>query len=261
MDTKDNFQALGHYSQAFKANGHIWVAGQIAADIKGKLIEGSVKEKAALICKNLKEILEEAGSGLDKVVKVTRVKVGSVDDNTNFVNPVIHERAFDRLHDAIKQAQHDPELTLIAGGQACKGEGYFVTPTVYQTTNPKHEYMQREFFGPLLTVYVYVDAEWESVPKLIDSTSTYALTGALFARDPTALRFATDALKHSAGMFYVNTKSTGSVVAQQPFGGSRESGSNDKSGTMALLQRWTSARTVKEEFNVLEDLAYPSNAG
>ena len=193
------------------------------------------------------------------VDELETVKVGDVEDHSNFVNPVIHERSFDKLNSAITKAKDDRELTLVAGGSASKERGYFVQPTVYQTTNPKHEYMQKEFFGPLVTIYVYPDEGWQQILELVDGTSTYALTGSLFARDPTTIRYGTDALKHSAGMFYVNTKCTGSVVAQQPFGGSRDSGTNDKSGTAALLQRWVSARTVKEEYNVLETLQYESN--
>ena len=119
--------------------------------------------------------------------------------------------------------------------------------------------MSRELFGPIMSINVYPDSDWLNIPKLVDSTSTYALTGSIFARDQYASRFAQDALKHSAGMLYLNTKCTGSVVAQQPFGGSRDSGTNDKTGTMAHLQRFVSTRTIKEEFGDIERVQYPSN--
>lgn len=193
------------------------------------------------------------------VQETAKLKVGNPEDYTNFVNPVIHERSFDKLNEVLNKAKTDPELELIIGGKASKDEGYYVHPTIYQTSNPRHEIMSRELFGPIMAVYVYPDSEWPSIPKLVDSTSSYALTGSIFARDQYASRFAQDALKHSAGMMYLNTKCTGSVVAQQPFGGSRDSGSNDKSGTAALLQRFTSVRTVKEEFGLLDEVTYPSN--
>ncbi|RDW67666.1 hypothetical protein BP6252_09062 [Coleophoma cylindrospora] len=188
-----------------------------------------------------------------------QVKVGNVEDFSNFVNPVIHERSFDKLADVIEKARTDSELELVAGGKASKEEGYFVHPTVYRTTNPKHELMSRELFGPVISIYVYPDSEWESIMKVVDSTSTYALTGSIFARNQKATRFAQEKLKHSAGMLYLNTKCTGSVVAQQPFGGSRDSGTNDKTGTMGHLMRFTSIRTIKEEFGTLDDVQYPSN--
>ncbi|KUI60983.1 Delta-1-pyrroline-5-carboxylate dehydrogenase, mitochondrial [Cytospora mali] len=193
------------------------------------------------------------------VEQTEALKVGNPEDYSNFINPVIHERSFDKLNSVIENAKSDPELELIVGGQASKAEGYYVHPTVYKTNNPRHELMSRELFGPIFAVYVYPDAEWDSVPKLVDSTSTYALTGSVFARDPMAARHAQNGLKHSAGMLYMNTKCTGSVVGQQPFGGSRDSGTNDKTGTMAHLSRFTSVRTIKEEFAPLTEVTYLSN--
>ncbi|CAK7207716.1 hypothetical protein SEUCBS139899_010527 [Sporothrix eucalyptigena] len=193
------------------------------------------------------------------VEETRKLRVGPPEDYANFVNAVIHERAFDKLAAVLEAAQTDPALTLLVGGRADKSEGYYVHPTVYQTTDPRHDIMVRELFGPVLGVYVYDDADWSDVLRLVDTTSDYALTGSIFARDQEASRQAQDALKHSSGMLYLNTKSTGSVVGQQPFGGSRASGTNDKSGTAALLQRWTSVRTVKEEFGVIDDVLYPSN--
>lgn len=191
--------------------------------------------------------------------RVAALKVGDPEDFGNFINPVIHERAFDRLREVIEQAKGDPELELIVGGKANKDIGYYVHPTVYRVHDPHHDLLSRELFGPILGVYVYPDASWDQTLSLIDTTSTYALTGAVFARDPHALRQAQTTLKHAAGMLYLNTKCTGSVVAQQPFGGSRDSGTNDKTGTMAHLQRFTSVRTVKEDFGTLGEVEYPSN--
>ncbi|KAE8380554.1 Aldehyde/histidinol dehydrogenase [Aspergillus bertholletiae] len=187
------------------------------------------------------------------------LKVGDVEDYGNFVNPVIHERSFDKLNKFINDAKSDSELELITGGKASKEEGYYVHPTIYRTSNPRHDIMSRELFGPILGVYVYPDAEWEETLKLINTTSRYGLTGSIYAKDPYASRQAQTALKHAAGMLYLNTKCTGSTVAQQPFGGSRDSGTNDKTGTMAHLQRFVSTRTIKEEFVPLEKVGYPSN--
>ncbi|OAL36475.1 1-pyrroline-5-carboxylate dehydrogenase [Fonsecaea nubica] len=187
------------------------------------------------------------------------LQVGDPENFENFINPVIHERSFDKLNEVIESAKSDPELELVAGGQASKEVGYYVHPTVYRTRNPKHDIMVRELFGPILAVYVYDDDKWQETLGLLDGTSTYALTGAIFARDPIASRQAQEVLKHAAGMLYLNTKCTGSVVAQQPFGGSRDSGTNDKTGTMAHLQRFTSVRTIKEEFGSLSQVLYPSN--
>ncbi|PLN83644.1 delta-1-pyrroline-5-carboxylate dehydrogenase mitochondrial precursor [Aspergillus taichungensis] len=193
--------------------------------------------------------------------QIAQLTVGPVEEYQHFVNPVIHERAFDRLQAVLSAAEHDAELELVAGGQACKEDGYYVHPTVYRTSNPQHAIMTQELFGPVLGVYVYPDAEWAQTLALVDGTSRYALTGSVFCRDPYASRQAQTALKHAAGMLYLNTKCTGSTVAQQPFGGSRDSGTNDKTGTMAHLQRFVSVRTVKEGFSdvVLDRVAYASN--
>ncbi|KAJ6133955.1 hypothetical protein N7523_000277 [Penicillium sp. IBT 18751x] len=193
------------------------------------------------------------------VEETAALKVGSVEDYRNFINPVIHERSFDKLNNFIEKAKNDSELELIVGGKATKQEGFYVHPTVYRTSNPRHEIMSEELFGPILGVYVFPDEKWEQTLKLIDSTSRYGLTGSIFAKDPYASRQAQTILKHAAGMLYLNTKCTGSTVAQQPFGGGRDSGTNDKTGTMAHLQRFVSTRTIKEEFVPLEKVEYPSN--
>lgn len=191
--------------------------------------------------------------------QLPKLKVGDVEEFDNFINPVIHEASFDKLNKVIEDAKNDPELELVAGGKASKENGYFIHPTVYKTSNPRHNIMSQELFGPILGIYVYPDTEWERTLELVDTTSRYGLTGSIFAMDPFASRQAQTKLKHAAGMLYINTKCTGSVVAQQPFGGSRDSGTNDKTGTLAHLQRFTSVRSIKEEYNPLEEILYPSN--
>ncbi|KAI7771824.1 hypothetical protein LZL87_006100 [Fusarium oxysporum] len=191
--------------------------------------------------------------------QVSALKVGDVENYENFINPVIHEASFDKLNKIIEDAKNDKDLELVVGGKASKDKGYYIYPTVYQTINPRHKIMTQELFGPILGIYVFPDNEWGETLKLLDTTSRYALTGSIFAKDPYVLRHAQNALKHAAGMLYLNTKCTGAVVAQQPFGGSRDSGTNDKTGTMAHLQRFVSTRTIKEEFLPLEKVLYPSN--
>ncbi|KAH8601576.1 delta-1-pyrroline-5-carboxylate dehydrogenase [Bisporella sp. PMI_857] len=193
------------------------------------------------------------------IAKFEKIKVGGVENYENLVNAVIHEEAFDRLADVIENARSDTSLTLLAGGKASKEDGFFVYPTIYETNNPNHELLKKELFGPIGIFYVFNDNEWNETLKLVDSTSAYGLTGSVFALDQKALHEAEIALRHSAGNFYINTKSTGSVVAQQPFGGSRGSGTNDKSGTTNLLIRFSSIRAIKEDFSRLSDIEYPSN--
>lgn len=191
--------------------------------------------------------------------ETAKMKVGAPDDYSNFVNAVIHETSFDKLNTIIESAKSDPELELVAGGKASKEDGFFVHPTIYKTTNPHHDIMERELFGPLFGVYVYKDSDFDQTLELINSTSRYALTGSIFAKDPYVSRRAQDVLRHAAGNLYLNTKCTGSIVGQQPFGGSRESGTNDKTGTVALIGRYASVRTIKEDFVPLEEVQYPSN--
>ncbi|AGO09920.1 AaceriAAL071Cp [[Ashbya] aceris (nom. inval.)] len=176
-----------------------------------------------------------------------------------FMGPVIHEQSFDKLAAAIERAQSDPELEILYGGDHSKSQGFFVGPTVVRTSNPRHDFMTSEFFGPILTVYEYPDAQFDQVCDLIDSTSAYGLTGAVFARDRDAIAAADRRLKYAAGNFYINDKSTGAVVAQQWFGGARMSGTNDKAGSPNVLSRFVSVRNVKENFYELTDFKYPSN--
>jgi len=185
------------------------------------------------------------------------MKMGPVEDFGNFINAVIDEKAFDKLAHAIDQAKLSADATIITGGKYDKTEGYFIEPTVIKTTNPAYKTMVEELFGPVLTVFVYKDEEFEQTLKLIDQTSIYALTGAILARDRYAIEQATYTLRNAAGNFYINDKCTGAVVGQQPFGGARGSGTNDKAGSLINLLRWVSPRAIKEAFNPPVDYRYP----
>lgn len=196
-------------------------------------------------------IKEEMGKEL------ATIKMGSPEDFSNFVTAVIHEGSFDKLAKYIDQAKQDDDAEVIFGGNYDKSKGYFIEPTVILTSNPKYTTMETELFGPVLTVYVYEDAQWSEVLKLVDETSEYALTGAIFSRDRYAIEEATLALQNSAGNFYINDKPTGAVVGMQPFGGARASGTNDKAGSMQNLLRWVSPRTIKETFVTPADYRYP----
>ncbi|MCH4830203.1 L-glutamate gamma-semialdehyde dehydrogenase [Flavobacterium columnare] len=184
-------------------------------------------------------------------------KQGSPEDFSNFVTAVIHEGSFDKLAKYIDQAKTDADAEVIFGGGYDKSKGYFVEPTVILTTNPKYATMETELFGPVLTIYVYEDAAWTDTLKLIDTTSEYALTGAVFSGCRYAIEEATIALQNCAGNFYINDKPTGAVVGMQPFGGARASGTNDKAGSAQNLLRWVSPRTIKETFVTPIDYRYP----
>lgn len=182
---------------------------------------------------------------------------GSPEDMSCFVTAVIHEGAFDKLAAVIDSAKNDPEIEIVAGGGYDKSKGYFIQPTVLVTKNPKHTHMESEYFGPIVTVYIYPDHLWEDTLNLVDQTSQYALTGAVLAEDRYALVQATKALENCAGNFYINDKPTGAVVGQQPFGGARGSGTNDKAGSAQNLLRWVSPRLIKETLIAPEDYRYP----
>jgi len=182
---------------------------------------------------------------------------GSPEDMGCFVTAVIHEGAFDKLAAVIDSAKNDPEIEVVAGGGYDKSKGYFIHPTVLVTKNPKHTHMESEYFGPIVTVYIYPDHQWEDTLTLVDQTSQYALTGAVLAEDRYALVQATKALENCAGNFYINDKPTGAVVGQQPFGGARGSGTNDKAGSAQNLLRWVSPRLIKETLIAPEDYRYP----
>lgn len=185
------------------------------------------------------------------------LKMGTVEDFTNFINAVIDEKSFDKIKSYIDKARKDKDATIIAGGACNKKEGYFIRPTVIETTNPQYVTMCEEIFGPVLTLYVYPAGQFEKTLELVNSTSPYALTGAVIATDRSAVELATRKLVNAAGNFYINDKPTGAVVGQQPFGGARASGTNDKAGSMLNLYRWLSARTIKETFNPPVDYRYP----
>ena len=185
------------------------------------------------------------------------IKMGSPEDFGNFMTALIHKGAFDRLTKAIKQVQKDDDAEIIAGGTFDDSVGYFVAPTVVRTTNPNYTTMTRELFGPLVTLYVYPDNKWSETLELVDQTSEYALTGAVYSQNRYALEEALKALEQSAGNFYINDKPTGAVVGQQPFGGARGSGTNDKAGSASNLLRWVSPRLIKETFVPAKDYRYP----
>ncbi len=184
-------------------------------------------------------------------------KPGSPEVMSNFITAVIHEGSFDKLAKYIDQAKADKDAEIFAGGGYDKSVGYFVEPTVIVTTDPKYTTMETELFGPVVTVYIYEDADWTETLKLIDTTSEYALTGAVLSTDRYAIDEATKALQNAAGNFYINDKPTGAVVGQQPFGGARASGTNDKAGSAQNLLRWVSPRLIKETFVSPEDYRYP----
>jgi len=190
------------------------------------------------------------------VKEVETMKLGPTEDFTNFVNAVIDEKAFDKIAAFIDQAKADGQ-EIIVGGNYDKSNGYFIEPTVIVANDPKYTTMCEEIFGPVLTIYVYDENKWEETLKMVDETSIYALTGAILSQDRYAIDTATRMLRNAAGNFYINDKPTGAVVGQQPFGGGRASGTNDKAGAKANLMRWTSMRTIKETFVPAEDYRYP----
>jgi 1-pyrroline-5-carboxylate dehydrogenase len=202
----------------------------------------------------------------ERLVEETKaLTLGSPWEHSNFMGPVIHAGSFKKLSGVIDAAKNDKDLELVVGGKHDDSKGYFVHPTVYQTTDPAHPLLSTELFGPILTVYVYddetkspVDA-FSEVCDLVDSTGEYGLTGSIFASDRAVVRFAEEKLRNSAGNFYINCKSTGAVVGQQPFGGGRASGTNDKAGSQHILGRFVNVRSIKEEFVPTTKVTYPSN--
>jgi 1-pyrroline-5-carboxylate dehydrogenase len=188
---------------------------------------------------------------------IRSLKMGDVTDFTNFMGAVIDEASYRKLSGVIEQARGDSGLKILAGGECDDKVGWFVRPTLLRAEDPRHELMSEELFGPVVTLHVYEDKRWEETLRLVDSTSPYALTGAVFADDRRAVAQAHDVLRHAAGNFYVNDKPTGAVVGQQPFGGARASGTNDKAGSALNLLRWVSARTVKETLVPPTSYRYP----
>jgi 1-pyrroline-5-carboxylate dehydrogenase len=191
------------------------------------------------------------------VAGVKSMKMGTVEDFRNFINAVIDEKSFNSISQYISNAKKDPNAEILVGGKCDKKQGYFIQPTIIEAKTPKYVTMCEEIFGPVLTIYVYPAGRFDRALELVDTTSPYALTGSIIARDRSAIEQATVRLRNAAGNFYINDKPTGAVVGQQPFGGARASGTNDKAGSMLNLYRWLSARTIKETFNPPVDYNYP----
>jgi 1-pyrroline-5-carboxylate dehydrogenase len=220
--------AFEFQGQKCSAASRAYIPSNLASDVKRKLVEG-----------------------------INSFKMGPVDDFENFINAVIDEKSFDNIRKYIENAKKDPDAEIIAGGVCDSSKGYFVQPTVIEAKNPKYVSMCEEIFGPVLTIYVYEADKFEETLKLVDETSPYALTGSIISKDRAAVELATERLRNAAGNFYINDKPTGAVVGQQPFGGARASGTNDKAGSILNLYRWLSARTIKETFNPPVSYYYP----
>jgi 1-pyrroline-5-carboxylate dehydrogenase len=220
--------AFEFQGQKCSAASRAYIPSNIAEEVKRKLIAG-----------------------------VKSFKMGSPEDFTNFINAVIDEKSFDNIKRYIDNAKKDEKAEIWVGGKCDKKEGYFIQPTIIEAKNPKYVTMCEEIFGPVLTVYIYPANSFEKTLELLDNTSPYALTGAVISADRNAIELATAKLRNSAGNFYINDKPTGAVVGQQPFGGARASGTNDKAGSILNLYRWLSARTIKETFNPPVDYLYP----
>ena len=199
-----------------------------------------------------------AGEVIVRVVEnIKSFSIGSPEDMNNFITAVIHENSFDKLVKYIEQAKTDKEVEILAGGTYDKSKGYYIHPTLLKTTNPYYATMETELFGPIVTVYVYEDKEWESTLDMVNTTSDYGLTGAIISQDRHFIEYASGKLRHAAGNFYINDKPSGAVVGQQPFGGSRASGTNDKAGSALNLLRWVSPRLIKETLVPATDYRYP----
>ncbi len=220
--------AFEYQGQKCSAASRAYLPDNLAAGIKEKLIKG-----------------------------IDSFKMGTVEDFSNFINAVIDEKSFDKIKSYIDKARNDPSASIWAGGQCDKTKGYFIQPTVIEAKDPTFVTMCEEIFGPVLTIYVYKADEFEKAMDIVDSTSPYALTGSIIAQDRQAVELATARLRYAAGNFYINDKPTGAVVGQQPFGGARASGTNDKAGSILNLYRWLSARTIKETFHPPIDYRYP----
>ncbi|HYE54860.1 MAG TPA: L-glutamate gamma-semialdehyde dehydrogenase [Chitinophagaceae bacterium] len=204
-------------------------------------------------------IADEVKKKLVEVVK--SMKMGSVEDFSNFINAVIDEKSFDKIKSYIDNAANDPKVKILVGGKCDKSKGYFIEPTILEVEDPNYITMCEEIFGPVLTLHVYDEDKFEEALTTVDKTSPYALTGAVIARDRSAIELATAKLRNAAGNFYINDKPTGAVVGQQPFGGARASGTNDKAGSILNLYRWLSARTIKETLSSPTDYRYPFMGG
>ncbi|HBE42290.1 MAG TPA: hypothetical protein DDW27_13990 [Bacteroidales bacterium] len=202
-----------------------------------------------------KSILEETKKHILRMI--SEIRTGDVTDLNNFMNAVIDEPAFDRIMSYIDKAKESPDVKIMAGGRGNKSKGYFIEPTILITKDPHHILMEEEIFGPVITMFIYDDDKFDETLKLCDETSPYGLTGSVFCRDKYAMIKACRVLRYSAGNFYINDKPTGAMVGQQPFGGSRASGTNDKAGSHLNLLRWVSPRTIKETLIPATDFRYP----
>ncbi len=220
--------AFEYQGQKCSAASRAYIPSNIAEEVKKKLVAG-----------------------------VKSFKMGVVDDFSNFINAVIDEKSFNNIKTYIDNAKKDPKAEILVGGKCDKKNGYFIQPTIIEAKNPKYVSMCEEIFGPVLTIYVYPANSFEKILETVDQTSPYALTGSIISQDRAAIELATRKLRNAAGNFYINDKPTGAVVGQQPFGGARASGTNDKAGSMLNLYRWLSARTIKETFNAATDYRYP----
>ena len=189
--------------------------------------------------------------------QIKTIKMGSPIDFENFMTAVIHKNSFDKIVKYIEKAKNDDEATILIGGDYDDSKGYFISPTVILTSNPNYITMNEEIFGPVVTIFIYPDDQWKEILKTVDNTSIYALTGAFISNDKESIKYALKHLRYSAGNFYINDKPSGAVVGQQPFGGSRGSGTNDKAGSKLNLLRWVSPRLIKENFNPPTDYPYP----
>ena len=220
--------AFEYQGQKCSAASRAYIPSNIAEEVKKLLVEG-----------------------------INSFKMGTVEDFTNFINAVIDEKSFDKIKSYIDNAKNDPKASILVGGNCDKSKGWYIQPTVIEAKDPNYVTMCEEIFGPVLTIYVYDAEKFEETIELVDTTSPYALTGSVLAQDRAAVELATNKLRNAAGNFYINDKPTGAVVGQQPFGGARASGTNDKAGSILNLYRWLSARTIKETFNPPVDYRYP----
>jgi 1-pyrroline-5-carboxylate dehydrogenase len=231
------------------------VDAAVAATVRGAFEYQGQKCSAASRAYIPKSLYQEFKDKL--IAEVKNIKMGDVQDFTNFVNAVIDKAAFDKIKGYLDYAKESSQATILVGGEADDSVGYFIQPTVIETEDPRFKTMEEEIFGPVVTLYAYEDGTYEQALHLCDETSPYALTGAVFARDRKAIAQASDILSQAAGNFYINDKPTGSIVGQQPFGGSRASGTNDKAGSIFNLMRWVSQRAIKENFDPPKDYRYP----
>ena len=220
--------AFEYQGQKCSAASRAYIPSNIADAVKQKLVDG-----------------------------VNGFTMGSVEDFTNFINAVIDEKSFDKISTYISDVKSSDQASILVGGHCDKSKGYFIQPTVIEAKDPKYVTMCEEIFGPVLTIYVYPHDRFEDTLALVDETSPYALTGSIISQDRAAVELATKKLVNAAGNFYINDKPTGAVVGQQPFGGARASGTNDKAGSQLNLYRWLSARTIKETFNPPTEYGYP----